>query len=93
MHCCGSSENEQHTGGNTIGFVQELTFSTLSLPVTFQRCPHTMAETHRCKEETKEYFDAPDVLATKIDTLVGWMRGSKHMIAFTGAGTRATPAA
>lgn len=33
-----------------------------------------------------EYFDPPEVFASKISTLVGWMRSAKHAIAFTGAG-------
>lgn len=40
----------------------------------------------RSPEEVTEYFDAPEVLATKLDTLAEWVQASKHMIAFTGAG-------
>lgn len=45
-----------------------------------------MAETARPKKETVEYFDEPAVLAEKIARLTEWVRGSKHFIAFTGAG-------
>jgi len=45
-----------------------------------------MASTARTEEQCKEYFDAPDVFERKIDQLVAWVRASKHMIAFTGAG-------
>ena len=37
-----------------------------------------------CKgNEKREYFDSPEVLKGKIDTLVQWIRDSKHMIAFS----------
>lgn len=42
-----------------------------------------MAHTARKGDEKKEYFDPPDVLNKKVDQLVGMIRGSKHMIAFT----------
>ncbi len=38
-----------------------------------------MADTHRPEEDTREYFDAPDVLAAKIELLVELIRGSRHL--------------
>jgi hypothetical protein len=45
-----------------------------------------MARTARKEDEKKEYFDPLDVLEKKVDQLVLWIKESKHMIAFTGAG-------
>lgn len=38
------------------------------------------------EEEKKEYFDDENALKTKLDTLAGWVKGSRHCIIFTGAG-------
>lgn len=46
-----------------------------------------MADTAiKTEEEKKEYFDEPDVLEEKIETLALWIKSSDHFIAFTGAG-------
>jgi hypothetical protein len=45
-----------------------------------------MAHTARSDDDKKEYFDPPDLLEKKVDQLVQWIKDSKHMIAFTGAG-------
>ena len=46
-----------------------------------------MASTaHKTEEEKKEHFDPPEVLEEKVTRLAEMIRGSKHFIAFTGAG-------
>ena len=40
----------------------------------------------KTEEEKMEYFDEPEVLEEKINTLVDMIRNSKNMFAFTGAG-------
>ena len=37
-------------------------------------------------DEKREYFDSPDELSRKVDKIVEWIRKSKHVIMFTGAG-------
>jgi hypothetical protein len=38
------------------------------------------------EEEKKEIFDSEEELTEKLDRVAGWMRESKHVIMFTGAG-------
>ena len=38
------------------------------------------------EDEKQEYFDEPDVLEEKIDTLAMWIKSAQHFITFTGAG-------
>lgn len=38
------------------------------------------------EEEKKEYFDAPDVLAAKVQKLAGYVLSAEHFCTFTGAG-------
>ena len=38
------------------------------------------------EEEKKEFFDKEDVLAAKVKKVAEWVRKSKHVIFFTGAG-------
>ncbi|XP_064404500.1 NAD-dependent protein deacylase sirtuin-6-like [Halichondria panicea] len=45
-----------------------------------------MASTIRSEEDTKEFFDSPEELETKVSQLADWIRQSKHFIVFTGAG-------
>lgn len=46
-----------------------------------------MADTAiKTSEEKKEFFDSPEVLDEKIETLAGWILESEHFISFTGAG-------
>ena len=45
-----------------------------------------MTTAHKTDEEKEEFFDEPDVLEKKIDTLAEYVLASKHFIAFTGAG-------
>jgi hypothetical protein len=46
-----------------------------------------MADTAiKTEEEKKEYFDPPEVLNEKCDTLAQWILSSEHFVAFTGAG-------
>ena len=40
----------------------------------------------KTEEEKQEYFDEPEVLEEKIELLANWVRSSKNMTAFTGAG-------
>ncbi|XP_064404498.1 NAD-dependent protein deacylase sirtuin-6-like isoform X2 [Halichondria panicea] len=49
-------------------------------------CRSIMASTIREEDETKEFFDSPEELKTKVSQLADWIRQSKHFIAFTGAG-------
>jgi hypothetical protein len=42
-----------------------------------------MASTARSEEDKREYFDSPQELDRKATMLAGWIRESKHMIAFT----------
>lgn len=37
-------------------------------------------------DEKREYFDNPEELDKKLDKVVEWMKESKHVIFFTGAG-------
>merc|ERR1711907_10691 len=47
----------------------------------------SMASTaHSDPEMAKERYDSPEELERKVDTLVGWIKASQHLIAFTGAG-------
>mmetsp|Transcript_1528 Transcript_1528/g.2461 ORF Transcript_1528/g.2461 Transcript_1528/m.2461 type:complete len:388 (-) Transcript_1528:73-1236(-) len=41
---------------------------------------------HKTEEEKKEYFDPPEVLEEKVETLAQWIQEASHFIAFTGAG-------
>jgi len=41
---------------------------------------------HHNIEDVTEFFDEPDVLAKKIETLASWIAESKHFVCFTGAG-------
>lgn len=41
---------------------------------------------HKTEEEKKEYFDTPEELDLKVTQLAEWIKGSKHFVAFTGAG-------
>merc|ERR1719301_239066 len=46
-----------------------------------------MASTaHSDPEMAKERYDSPEELERKVDMLVGWIKASQHLIAFTGAG-------
>jgi len=45
-----------------------------------------MAWTARSEDEKKEYFDSPEELEKKVSRLAEWVKESKHMIIFTGAG-------
>jgi len=45
-----------------------------------------METAHKTDEEKKEFFDSEEVLDQKITQLAGWIKASKHFIAFTGAG-------
>lgn len=38
------------------------------------------------EEEKKEYFDSPEELNEKIETLAMWIKSAEHFVAFTGAG-------
>ena len=38
------------------------------------------------ESEKKEYFDDAATLCSKLDQLAEWVKDSKHMIIFTGAG-------
>ena len=38
------------------------------------------------EEEKKEYFDTEEELTKKLDTVAEWVKESKHIIVFTGAG-------
>ena len=40
----------------------------------------------KTEEEKREFFDSPDVLDEKCETLAKWIKESKHFVAFTGAG-------
>lgn len=52
-----------------------------------ERNPTSGASTaHKTEEEYVEHFDSPEVFDKKIKKLAGWVRESKHMTAFTGAG-------
>ena len=42
-----------------------------------------MAHTARKESEKKEYFDPPDVLEQKVETLAEWVKESNHFITFT----------
>ena len=42
-----------------------------------------MAHTARKESEKKEYFDPPDVLEQKVETLAQWVKESSHFITFT----------
>ena len=42
-----------------------------------------MASTSRSKEDTKEFFDSPEVLEKKAAQMVEMIRRSKHFIVFT----------
>ena len=42
-----------------------------------------MASTSRSKEDTKEFFDPPEVLEKKAAQMVEMIRRSKHFIVFT----------
>uniref|UniRef100_A0A6A7G4B6 Regulatory protein SIR2 homolog 7 n=2 Tax=Hirondellea gigas TaxID=1518452 RepID=A0A6A7G4B6_9CRUS len=41
---------------------------------------------HKSEAEYVEHFDSPEVFQQKIKQLAQWVKDSKHMIAFTGAG-------
>ena len=46
-----------------------------------------MADTAiKTEEEKKEYFDPPEVLDQKCETLALWIKSAEHFVAFTGAG-------
>ena len=38
------------------------------------------------EESKKEYFDSEESLEKKVERVAKWVRGSKHIIFFTGAG-------
>ena len=38
------------------------------------------------KDETTEYFDSPEELHRKIETLAKWTKESKHIVVYTGSG-------
>lgn len=42
-----------------------------------------MASTARNEEDKKEYFDSPEEVERKASELAGWIKASKHVIAFT----------
>ncbi len=38
------------------------------------------------EDDKKEYFDSKEELAKKLDMVTDWVKNSKHVIVFTGAG-------
>ncbi len=40
----------------------------------------------KAEEEKKEFFDKEELLAKKVKIVANWVKGSKHVIFFTGAG-------
>ena len=55
--------------------------ASASLPS--EKSGRSMAHTARKDSEKKEYFDPPDVLEQKVETLAQWVKESNHIITFT----------